>query len=225
MLYDRIIPAFLGLSAQLQLFNATLTDANDIAVVESILAKTSTLAATIERSDVEDFYFYYVTRGLYAELGVRTYLERYKDFQLLIGLCNNETQRDDLVCPPLEVTPGNASTALLAHADNVFSNITTAGAPFPFWSLGDGTGTLFEGTSPVSGSGVDMSAPLDSLSDYFAYLQQGGVFDPITPNANWTNLVERNPIYSWFTAGLTEADNGKSNTICCSSGISMQLFC
>ena len=73
--------------------------------------------------------------------------------------------------------------------------MTTAGAPFPLWSEGDGTGYLFEGNSPVGGSGIDMSAPLDSLAGYlFSTILFNSSVDP-TSEA-WTSYVERNPLYA-----------------------------
>jgi hypothetical protein len=34
------------------------------------------------------------------------------------------------------------------------------------WSAGDGTGSIFAGSSPVGGSGINMSAPLESIAEY-----------------------------------------------------------
>jgi hypothetical protein len=127
------------------------------------------------------------------------------------------------VCPMTTATPADAQQALLNHADNVFSSVTTAGSPLPMWSEGDGTGNIFEGTSPVSGSGVDMSANLFSLVAYLDLSNYGnatawtplytngrdGYADPVTPDGAWTALVEPNPVYAWFMAGLTNAEHRK----------------
>lgn len=125
-------------------------------------------------------------------------------------------------CPPFNITLEDATTALLNHADNTFSSVTTAGSPFPFWSEADGTGAMFAGTNPVGGSGVDMSAPTLSAAAYFdmgnyytnrdgwspMYAVNGsaddGFADPLTADALWQGMVETNPVYAWFMAGETE---------------------
>ena len=37
----------------------------------------------------------------------------------------------------------------------------------------------------------------------------GGFADPVTPDGTWTALVEPNPVYAWFMASLTPAENRK----------------
>ncbi len=36
-----------------------------------------------------------------------------------------------------------------------------------------------------------------------------GYADPVTPDGTWTALVEPNPVYAWFMAGLTDAEHRK----------------
>jgi hypothetical protein len=188
--------------------------------VLDLINKTTTLATDTTRADVEEFYSYYVTRGLYSQLGVGRYLAGYQQLRGFLETCNETVS---LVCPPTTATPADAQQALLNHADNVFSSVTTAGSPLPMWSEGDGTGNIFEGTSPVSGSGVDMSANLFSLVAYLDLFNYGnatawsplytngtdGYADPVTPDGAWTALVEPNPVYAWFMAGLTNAEHRK----------------
>jgi hypothetical protein len=223
-LYAAIMPQFQVLTLELQRFVATLTDAEEQAAVGDLISKTGQLSQTIKRNDVQDFYFYYVTRGLYATFGKGAYMEGYEQLQPLIQGCRNPLLALlGLTCPPLTMNETMAELSLLRHADNVFSSVTTPGSPFPFWSEGDGTGVMFGGNQPVGGSGIDMSADLRSLAAYMnitLYGQPGwsplyeggaaGFVDPLTPSAGWVALVEKNPIYAWFMAGLTEADHGKS---------------
>jgi len=139
----------------------------------------------------------YVAREMYGELGVEDYLTFYNSSSESIELCHSVGGLFDLICPPLasDVTVSMATQHLLSHADNTFSSVTTAGAPFPFWSEGDGTGVLFvpneeTGTLlPVSGSGVNMSAPIDSMQRYFGYLYfSGRELDP--SSRQWNDMVE-----------------------------------
>jgi hypothetical protein len=123
-------------------------------------------------------------------------------------------------CPPLTISLEDAQKALYAHADNVFSSVTTAGSPLPLWGNGDGTGFLFDGSHPVSGSGIPMSQNLSSVFDYVDITHyrmpqewkplygNGGFADPLSPDSNWTKYVENNPIYSWFMAGLMPSAEG-----------------
>jgi hypothetical protein len=189
------------------------------ALVLDLINKTTTLATDTTRADVEEFYSYYVTRGLYAQLGVGSYLAGYGQLQPFLESCDETA---GLVCPSTTATPADAQRALFNHADNVFSSVTTAGSPLPMWSEGDGTGNLWGGTSPVSGSGVDMSADLFSLVAYLDLFNYGtpawsplytngtdGFADPVTPDGTWTALVEPNPVYAWFMSSLMEAEDRK----------------
>lgn len=168
----------------------------------------------IIRASVEEFYAYYVARGLYGELGADFYVENYAAFMeaarfpCIIGL------GDPGLCPAT-VTEDQARAALVAHADNTFSSVTTSGNPFPFWSEGDGTGVLFGGTNPVGGSGVPMAGQLLSLAAYLdasnygdqanwnPLYSNGQYLDPLTPGQNWNALVTTDPVYNWFLAGVT----------------------
>lgn len=212
-LYDATIASFGVLTAELTRYRteALADDEAAQAEVDALIAKTGQLSQSITLEQVDEFYYYYVARGLYAELGAPGYLAGYAQFQQLIEQCNPIF---GMVCPEMEVTEEQAKAALLNHADNVFSSVTTAGIPFPFWSEGDGTGFLFGGSSPVSGSGIDMSADVLSLAGYldltnfgtaaWTPLYSNGYADPLTPDPLWIALVEKNPIYAWFMAGLTE---------------------
>ena len=81
----------------------------------------------------------------------------------------------------------------------------TFGAPFPFWSSPDGLGNLFAGTYPVGGSGINMSAPFDSLATYldlehkneagnwrplfYDYRKEEGYVDPLGNDVLWQSMV------------------------------------
>jgi hypothetical protein len=173
--------------------------------------------------DVVELISYYTARGLYAEIGTKSYTERYNSFQELIEDCHAQKDELNLTCPilPPDLTPAMARKHLESHADGAFSSFATAGAPFPFWSKEDGTGALFENNegatlTPVSGSGLVMSAKISSLADYldiFNYDDEemwnpvyggGGITDPSAHL--WHDMVETNPVYAWFMAGLEPAD-------------------
>ena len=218
-LYANIAPGFGALQQQVQGAWNALPDTEENqearAQLQDISTKLGTLIATVTKEDVDDFYSYYVARGLYGNLGLQGYKAGYNQFGELIGTC----QALNLTCPPSpdQVDDAAATAALLNHADNVFSSVTASGAPFPFWSEPDGTGSLFGANQagilhPVSGSGVDMSAPIESLTTYFRFLQtSGSLVDPNSPE--WQASVETNPLYAWFMANLTPADEG-TGTIC-----------
>jgi len=72
----------------------------------------------------------------------------------------------------------------------------------------------------VGGSGIDMSATIDSLATYldlenrqatndwkpFFYddKKQDGFVDPLGSDNMWESMVATNPIFAWFMAGETE---------------------
>ena len=188
--------------------------------LDDISKQLGILLREATRDDIVDFYFYYVVRGLYGELGVESYLELYAVAEDAIQRCQAASGFFGWVCPPLpsEMNASLASQHLLNHADNTFSSVSTAGAPFPFWSEGDGTGVLFvpnevAGTLfPISGSGVNMSAPMDSLRTYFGNLYfSGGEVD--LSSRQWNDMVEANPLYAWFMASVTNASEGTSTCL------------
>jgi hypothetical protein len=217
-LFSLAKPVFQVLSAELQraLQVGFANDTEGSAQVGAMLSKTAQLAQSITIEDVKDFYQYFVTRGVYASLGAPAYIAGYQQLLPLIELCNPAF---GLTCPSTSVpNTTEAEAALLAHADNSFSPVSTAGAPFPFWSESNGTGNLFAGSNPVSGSGVDMSGEMLSIVGYLDLLNFGqddwnplysnGYLDPVTPDPTWSALVERNPLFNWFMASVTEADPG-----------------
>ena len=220
---DYVIPAFTTLTQQLRRFLFALEErdsvrAETLRYVELLIKKTATIATRVTRNDVEDFYMYYTLRRLYAE-GKSAYQELYREINAPMYrkfICHKE----GIICPPEDVTLEEASETLLRHSDNEFSTLVTFGAPFPFWSAPDGSGFLFGGTSPVGGSGINMSAPLESLAVYldldhredinqwkpFFYdtTKEDGFVDPLGGDRMWASMVATNPVYAWFMAGETE---------------------
>ena len=176
---------------------------------------------TVSADDVVDFYSFYVARELYGELGVEAYMENYALFNESITSCQAFGGWLSLTCPlhPSKIDTAMATKDLLNHADNVFSSVTTSGAPFPFWSEPDGTGSLLKANNvtgslyPVGGSGINMSAPLWSLTSYFAYLYlQRELVDPSVQA--WQDMVATNPLYAWLMADLTAAKEGTGRAAC-----------
>ena len=218
-LHGLVGPAFFQLSNFVTNYNAreNNTDTEEqTAEYQRIATNLAALSQSITTNDVVDFYKYYVERGLYAQLGAASYLTSYRSFQPYIEQCIAVLGADTCPTHPDEMNSDLAMRDLLRHADNVFSNITTAGAPFPFWSAPDGTGFLFvpsaQGTfHPVSGSGIEMSGNITSL---LVYLQtSGGVANP--SSEAWDTLVDKNPLYAWFMASLEMAhpQTGKNEVL------------
>lgn len=192
-LTDSVVPAFSAIADGLQVYTQRTGDTSFVKKAQ----QAAFLAETITTNDVQDFYYYYVTRSVYAELGAPLYMEKYALVGGEVQTCEQGKALNlNLVCPEsATVNETQARDALFNHADAPFSSVTTAGAPFPLWSEGDGSGYLFEGDSPVGGSGIDMSAPLDSLTGYiFSTILFNSTVDP-TSEA-WTSYVERNPLYA-----------------------------
>jgi hypothetical protein len=183
------------------------------AQLEGIAARLGEIVDTVTLDDIVDFNFHYTARALYGDLGVERYMRDYALFSDAIGICRQIAGQYFVKCPalPERINATTAKQHLLAHADNAYSSLTTSGAPFPFWSEADGTGSLF-GTNertrnlvPVSGSGVDMSSPLLSLTTYLGLLGQFGTL--ADPNLQiWHDNVETNPMYAWFMASLIPAE-------------------
>lgn len=197
--------------------SGTVTDVDELAKLQRLIEQVGTLEKTVDRAAVEEWYSYYVVRGLYADLGSGSYVETYAGVMELLNLPCLVVTGNATMCPAT-VTEEEAKVHLANHADNAFSSVTTAGAPFPFWSNGDGTGELFGGTFPVSGSGIDMSGTVLSAAAYLDienYMSPAwkplyeGFIDPLTPGSNWTNFVETDPIFRWHLAGVTPMTSRK----------------
>ena len=188
--------------------------ANKAATLTEIASNLDILLAKVEREDIEEFYFYYLVRQFYGSLGSQFYLEQYQEMGELIEQCHQLGSFLNLTCPPLpeELDQEIAKQNLWNHADNVFSSICTSGAPMPLWSEPDGSGYLLvpnkqsQTLHPVSGSGINMSAPIESLKDYFLFIFWGNKVDPTSPE--WKNKVEVNPLYSWLMSSLDPAAKG-----------------
>jgi hypothetical protein len=209
-LYMQTVEAFTVLATELQRFGDTLAnDPEGQAVVADKTGRVKRSVESLTRNDVDDFHFYYTVRSLYAQVGADEYVKAYDRIKPLAEQCEQIPTVMGLICPPVTVDRKMGVAALYRHADNVFSSVSTAGAPFPLWSEGDGTGSLLAGNSPVGGSGIDMSAALDSLSVYldvsrygqqdWAPLYEGGAdgyADPLSNSSKWENLVEKNPMFA-----------------------------
>jgi hypothetical protein len=201
-----VFQSFHVLSDELQKFSySNSTDA--IAKAEAILLskKTGQIADIIDSNDVVEFYFYYALRNVYPQVGGSILIEDYARLQEAIMKCQQGEQLAGITCPTPNLTSTQAQLMLRNWADNVFSSVSTAGSPLPLWSKGDGTGELFKGNSPVGGSGINMSATIDSLSEYLDLANYGqdnwqplfgsGLYaDPTSPL--WAEQVETNPIYA-----------------------------
>lgn len=209
-LENELIKPFFGvLTVEFRKYQANITG-DDAAKMGALADSTEKIAASVTRKDVEDFYYYQVVRSTYAALGAGAYQGGYNQLITPETLPIDCTQAP---CPKFNISMGDATAALLNHADNTFSSVTTAGSPFPIWSEADGTGTMFAGVNPVGGSGVDMSANLFSIVAYMDLPNYGttewtplfanGFADPLTPDPNWDAMVETNPIYAWFMAAET----------------------
>jgi len=183
---------FAGLSKALKDYMNATGDQS----VQTLIDQCDDLVSTITPNDIEDFYFYYVARGVYASLGAQSYMDNFKLLDEAVAGCQLAAPLFGLICPEtVNITLAEAEEALKRHADTTFSSITTAGSPFPLWANGNGTGSLFAGDSPVGGSGIDMSADIRSLGFYLALVQAGQLgFDP--KSELFAEQVEKNPIFA-----------------------------
>jgi hypothetical protein len=206
-LHKLSVGSFQVLAAELQRYAATMTNGTAAAMRAGYLAQTAaSISGMLDTDAVEQFYFYYVTRGAYAELGKARYQQGYATTAPAIGLCKAQAETFDFTCPAAtEVTPDEAEAALLRHADASFSSVNTAGSALPFWSDNNSTNVrLFGGSSPIGGSGVDMSGNILSMAAYLNVTHYGkegwspmygtnGFADPTSPM--FAEAVERNPIF------------------------------
>jgi hypothetical protein len=202
--------------------SGTVTDQNELIQLQGLLQQIGTVAQTMNRAAVEEWYSYYVVRGLYVQLGAAGYVGNFAGVMQQLGVPCAIVTGDPTLCAAT-VTEAEAMAHLANHADNVFSSISTAGAPFPFWSNGDGTGALFEGTFPTGGSGIDMSGTILSGTAYLDLQNYGtdawaplyqDYIDPLTPGSMWTTLVETDPVYRWHIAGVTSM-SARKLILCC----------
>eukprot|EP00980_Cylindrotheca_fusiformis_P030621 scaffold25111_cov122-Cylindrotheca_fusiformis.AAC.1 len=186
---------FTGLSVALKADGNHTDLANTI---DSILSK-------LDLQAIIDYFSYKTIRGLYGMLGGPSYLESYKQFQQLCRTAVPDLA--DSLCADIDLD--EAEVILKQHADHAFSSTSTAGVPLPFFG-DDGEGYLFQGNSPVSGSGVDLSGVQLSALQYLGQITAQNV--AADPNStDWANLVETDPIYRWFLAGETEMAGTCSN--------------
>jgi hypothetical protein len=199
--------------------SGTVSDASEVARLELLLQQVGEIAQSIDRPAVESFYAYYVTRSLYAALGASSYVRNYAAFMKSLGAACLVATGNATLCPA-NVTQQEATEALLGHADNRFSSLSTAGAPFPFWD--EAGAALFSGTFPVGGSGVDMSGTVLAMTVYLNLenyatsswrpLRSDGTgiyVNPFTNDTLWNLLVETDPVYRWFIAGVTPMTSRK----------------
>ena len=191
--------AFGGLSLQMQGLAAQETDPTLKAQYTVLANRYQTIATETTRMEIEEFFMYYTTRGLYPQFRLDSYKENYAGLMALLrDDCLAEALNDPgLICPSATATDAEATQAMFDHADGPFSSITTAGIPFPWYSSADGTGRLFEGTSGVSGSGIDMSGTL------------GDLFDVTAPD--YATKFMTDPVYVWLMAQFDPAEGRK----CC----------
>lgn len=177
-----------------------------------MVLKATKILDELDREAVKDFYYYQTLRGIYTSFAPNVVeswgLVASEDIFAICAI-------PGLVCPPASITLNEASQLLADHADTEFSSVNLAGSLFPLWSSSDGMGSLLGGSHPVGGSGVDMSAPINSVIEYFdatnyaqdtwsPYYQRISFTDPVIQDPLWSSLVDRNPIYAWFMAGETE---------------------
>jgi len=189
--------------------NGNVTDPLQLARLDSLITQIGGIASTMSREKVEEFYSYYVTRALYAQLGVTSYITNYAAF---MGVAEPACAIVNGAPCPLTVNASVAMQHLRDHADGTFSSITTAGSPFPFWNEGNGTGYMFAGNLPVGGSGINMGGQIFSTTVYMDLANvtnpanwrprySAGFMDPT--DIAWAQMVETDPVYRWFIASVT----------------------
>jgi len=205
------------------LIQSGAADPSSVPQLATLAGQYGQLAQSLTRADAEEFFTYYTTRGLYPAFNLDGYKEAYDQLVAVLRtpcLQVKATTRPDLICPNETVTDDEAEQAMLDHADGPFSSYNTAGSPFPWWSDASGTGKLFEGTSGVSGSGINMAGELLSMAFYTDILN---VQNPPAWNPLWDGLggfptdplnhpvyqqtVLGDPTYNWFMAVYETQDS------------------
>lgn len=216
-LTEAVIGLFFVLDIELQKLIKNGTDSNTVELAKKVAA----IRVDLDRTQVEEYYTHQTIRALYSQIGAEFYKASYEEFSpQLTPLCNS-----NIVCPPEVLTVQEAQQHLINFADNEFSSITTAGSPFPFWSNGNGTGIFMGGTSPVSGSGLNLAGTPLSAAKYLDLENYGtakwslfnsssGVLDPTH------QLLVNDPVFKWFTAGQTPFTGHCGNGNLTGTGIS-----
>lgn len=192
-----------------QLFNLmymTISKYNSNSTYSTLLEKVSFGIADIDRSKVEEFHKYYVTRGVYAQLGASDYVTLYTQNAPFLGLPSLQDRAE-----ALNLTVGDiAQMDLIAHADAAFSSINTAGNPLPL-------------PSPVGGSGINLSGAIlgsianpGSLDPFDLITLSSGnplAWNPVVPESEqWILEVESDPVYQWFITGQEMMNGSKYMT-------------
>lgn len=221
--YDQTIDALTagatGLFGVLQLLLNGIATSNSANAGEAgaLLQSVAGAAKLINRESVAEFYYYFVARGLYGQLGATAYVENYQQIMnspfasfcdvLIGGTC------------PRTITLAEASAILSSHADAAFSSVNTGGLPFPFWNpdtdilLDLSQNKTLEDLSPFGGSGLDMSGGTPMQSSIYFDLANFGTpdhnplygesFNPFANQADpFWSIVAMDPIYVWFMAAV-----------------------
>jgi hypothetical protein len=208
MMQKEITFSFQTLNAELE--KADMHDGTSSQATKTLRHQTEFLAASIDRQDVIDYFACSTLRELHAQFGAQSLIDSCQTFAVdeTLILCSLLGQD----CP-VTLNTTQATQFLLDHADNEFSSINAAGNPLPHWSEGDGTESLFAGSKPVSGSGIDLSGTRFSTATYLDIsnyneddwnpLYSGHFTDPEN-DLMWDALVETDPVFRWFIAGVTD---------------------
>lgn len=178
---------------------------------ETISENLEKLASSITANDVVEFHYYYTARFVYGIIGAPELLNLYSGLAEYVGLCNQYGPLVALTCPPPAITLEAATDIMWSHADADFSSVNSAGLPLPLWDKEDGTGILFKGSSPVGGSGIDMSGSFGSIDAFLSQVASNENMTADPTSAEWAESVENNPFYAWFMADLTLVSE---NTMC-----------
>jgi hypothetical protein len=192
---------------------------------QASLADLGAILQRMDREAVEDFYLHYVTRSLYATLGVDDYMNNYAALMAGLGpVCDGVkgATQSPVDCARTVDMP-TAFANLLSHADHEFSSYNTAGFPFPFYSE-NGLSPLFFGNEPVGGSGINMGGILLSTTAYLdlenyatpadwkPLYANGETLDSWGGDATWNALAETDPVYNWFMGSVRPLTSRKYGT-------------
>eukprot|EP00525_Craspedostauros_australis_P007632 CAMPEP_0198134658 /NCGR_PEP_ID=MMETSP1442-20131203/60188_1 /TAXON_ID= /ORGANISM="Craspedostauros australis, Strain CCMP3328" /LENGTH=1556 /DNA_ID=CAMNT_0043795805 /DNA_START=403 /DNA_END=5073 /DNA_ORIENTATION=+ len=180
------------------------------------------ISQSLTRQDVIDYFVYTTVRRLYAAFGSSSLVSSYSGLATddFLAVCNAVLGSANCAA---NITEQEAQALLLNHADHAFSSWNSGGLPFPFWSeeTADNPAVLFGGTSPVSGSGVDLSGNQLTTMLYF----DAANYNPAAIGDTWNPLyadgsvvmdmndpsfiasVETDPAYKWFIASVTSAED------------------
>lgn len=188
--------------------------------------KCGQLADSVTQHEIQDFYSYYVIRGLYEKLGSTDIQTAYKKYKPIVDKCKELKKGGLEVSCPDKVGYDTASDWVYKHVDSPVAKGTNfLGSYLPFWNeegVMFGPGKL----GPIYGIGMNFSGDNDSFMHYMDLgnystsewnpkfkSNKDGLIDLDDPV--FVDMIIHSPMWQWFMAGLTPAEPGSGKPFMC----------